>query len=97
MAVSFLENIPNTFLKTLPPELSGLVDDVIAVLFERDPTRFLKTHYVPVDGTKESLVTFEFDREAFALAFDLEFRAAVRARGLELPRRDDVIAHVSHS
>jgi len=88
MAASFLEEVSDT----VTSELSSLIDDIVAILFEDDPTRFLKAHYVPVDGTNESLVTFEFD----AIMFDAEFRAALRARGFELPQRGH-IAHISHS
>ena len=88
MTVSLLEDVPDTSPKTLTGKLSGLVDDVVAVIFERDPTRFIKAHHVPVDGTNESLVTFELDREVFILTFDLEFSAALRTSGLELPRGD---------
>lgn len=95
---SSLEGVPDTLLNALTPELSSLVDDVIAIIFERDPTRFLKAHYVPVNGTNESLVAFEFDGEAFRFMFDLEFRAALRARGFELPRRSDAsVSHVTAS
>jgi hypothetical protein len=75
-------------------DLAGFIDDVVAVLFERDPARFLKAHYVAVNGTEKSFIAFEFDRERFQIAFDLELRAALRAFGLELPRRDDIV--VSH-
>ena len=89
MATSLLEDVPNISSEIIS-QLSRLVNDTIAVLFERDPTRFLRTHYRSVDGTNEFFVTFEFDWEAFNFALDFEFRAALRARGFELPGMDDV-------
>jgi hypothetical protein len=80
---SLLQDFPNTFLETIAPELSSLVDNVIAVLFERNPTRFLKAHYVSVVGTEQSLVRFEFDALAFQVAFDAEFFAALRTMRFE--------------
>src|ERR1700730_4312674 len=92
MAASLLEHIP----QTIPRELLSLVDDIVAVVLERNPTGFLKAHDVQVDGTEQSLVIFEFDALAFGIAFDAEFRTAMRARGFELPRGND-IGHLSHS
>jgi hypothetical protein len=94
MSDSLFETIPETITHELP----SLIDNIIAVLFKDSSTRFLKAHHVPVDGAEQSLVAFEFDGPAFDLAFNAEFRAALRARGLELPDRDNVIAtHFSHS
>jgi hypothetical protein len=94
MAALLLETIPETITCKVP----SLVDDVIAVLFKSDPARFLKAHHVPVDGAEQSLITFEFDTRAFEIAFDAEYRTALRTLGLELPGGNDVIAgHVSHS
>jgi hypothetical protein len=85
---------PCSFLPQIPHDASRLIEDTIAVLFENDPARFLKTHYVPVHGTNQSLITFEFD----AVMFDAEFRSALRARGFELPERDiSVSGHLSPS
>lgn len=86
MASSLFEGFP----EVISCELSGLIDDVVAVCFERNPTRFLNAHHVPMVGTKQSLITFEFDREAFAVAFDFEFLAALRTRGFELPRGHNI-------
>jgi hypothetical protein len=74
--------------------LRRFIDDVITVVFERNPTRFLKTHLIPVDGTEQAVVGFGFDDTAFKIAFDAELTAALRTRGLEHPRRDDVV--ISH-
>ena len=41
MATSLLEDVPNISSEIIS-QLSRLVNDTIAVLFERDPTRFLK-------------------------------------------------------
>jgi len=90
MAASLLEDIPNTFLNALTPQLSSLVDDVVAVVFEGDPTRFIKAHYVTMIGTEQSLVRFEFDAFAFRIAFDAEFFTALRTMRFEYPGRDDV-------
>jgi hypothetical protein len=84
------------FPETVSRELASLIDDVVAILFEREPTRFLNAHYVPVDGAEQSLVRWQFDRAAFQVAFDSEFFATLRARGFELPSRE-VIRHLSHS
>jgi len=70
--------------KTIEGEILSLIDDIVPVLFEREPTRFLKAHYIPVSGTEQSLVTFQFDGEAFNIAFDAEINSALRARGFEL-------------
>jgi hypothetical protein len=74
-------------------ELSRLVDDVVAVIFERDPARFLKAHYIAVDGAEQARVRFEFDWVLFDTAFSAEFGAALRARGFELPRGEIVVGH----
>ena len=92
----------NSLLEALPEKIAGdlpsLVDNVITVIFKSDPARFLKAHYIPVDGTEQSLVTFEFDAGMFEIAFDAEFRAALRTMGFELPQGHEIIAgHVSHS
>jgi hypothetical protein len=84
MTTSFLEYIP----ETIPPQLASLVDDVVAIIFERNPTRFLKAHYVPVDGAEQSVIRFEFDTLAFGIVFDAEYRVALRTMGAELPGRN---------
>jgi hypothetical protein len=89
---SSLEGVP----EAISGEPSHLIDDVIAVLIERDPARFLNAHHVTMVGTEQSLITFELDWAAFGRAFDLEVLATMRARGLELPRRLNP-GHVSHS
>jgi hypothetical protein len=57
MENSLLEALPEKITRDLP----SLVDNVIAVLFKSNPARFLKVHYIPMNGTEQSLVTFEFD------------------------------------
>ena len=83
----------NSLLETLPEKIASdvpsLVDDIIAVLFKSNPARFIKAHCVPVAGTEQSLVTFEFDALAFGVAFEAEYHAALRANGAELPRGND--------
>jgi hypothetical protein len=76
-----LEQIP----KTIAPELSSLVDDVVAIIFKDNPSRFLKAHYVSVDGTEQPVLGFEFDALAFGIVFDTEYRVALRAMGTESP------------
>jgi hypothetical protein len=93
MANSLFEGLPETISR----ELSGLIDNIVAICFERNPTRFLKTHLVPVDGTEQSLVRLEFDTLAFGVAFDAEFRATLRTMGLEYPRRNDGSIHDARS
>jgi hypothetical protein len=93
---SLFESLPDGVLESIAGELPDIVDDLVVMLLERDPTRFLKVHYVPVVGTEQAFVRFELDREAFNVAFDLEFLAAMRARGFELPRQHS-ISHVSLS
>jgi hypothetical protein len=80
--LSLLEGVP----QAVAGKLSSFVDDLVAVILERDPTRFIKAHYIPVVGAEQSLVTFELDWEAICLALDLELLPALRAMGLELPR-----------
>lgn len=90
MANSLLESVPEKIAGDVP----SLVDYVVAVLFKNSPSRFLKAHYVPVSGTEQALVTFEFDAAAFSIAFDFEYRAALRAMGTELPKRNNgVVGH----
>jgi hypothetical protein len=93
MANSLFEGLPETISR----ELSGLIDDVVVVCIERNPTRFLKVHLVAVDGAEQSLVRLEFDTLAFGVAFDAEFRATLRAMGLEDPRRNDGSIHDARS
>jgi hypothetical protein len=69
-----------------------LLDDIVAILFERNPARFLKAHSVPVNGAEQTFIAFEFDDPGFRLAFEAELRATLRAVGFELPRREDVVA-----
>jgi len=95
MATSLLQDFPNTFLETLAPNISSLVDNLVAVILERDPTRFIKAHYVPMVGTEQSLVAFEFDAAEFQIAFDAECLATLRAMAFESPRCDDGI--MSHN
>jgi len=87
-------------LDEVAADLNSLIYKVVLIIFEGDPARFIKTHYIPVDGTEQSLIAFSFDSDAFGILFETEFSAALRARAssFEIPRRDDLIAgHVSHS
>ncbi len=60
------------------------------MLFEEDTsTHFLKASHVPVDGTEHALVSSKID----AVMLNAEARAAQRARGPELSRRDIVVGH----
>jgi hypothetical protein len=86
MTTSFLEQLP----ETIAPDFASLVDDVVAIIFERNPTRFLKAHYVPMDGTEQSFIAFEFDTLAFGIVFDTEYRVALGTMGAKLPRRNDI-------
>jgi hypothetical protein len=85
--VAVADSLFEDFPETISPDLARLVDNVIAVCFEREPTRFLKAHLVPMDGAEQSLVCWEFDALAFGVAFDAEFGTALRAMGLEYPGR----------
>jgi hypothetical protein len=84
----FLEGVPEAIARDFP----RLLDDIVALLFERNPARFLKAHNVAVNGAKQTFITFEFDDAGFGLAFEAELRAALRTVGFELPRREDVVA-----
>lgn len=83
-----LESLP----EAIESELPRLIDDVVTALIERDPACVLKAHYSSVDGTEQPCVWFEFDREAFRIAFEAEFRATLRAKGFELPRQQALVA-----
>jgi hypothetical protein len=76
----------NSLLEQSSRDLASLIDDVVAITFKDNPARFLKAHYVAVDGTDQSLIAFEFD----ALMFDAECRVALGAMGAESPGRIDV-------
>jgi hypothetical protein len=55
----------------------------IAIPFGRNPMSFLKAHDVPVNGTEQALVSFEFDRHNFCIAFNDEFCTTLRTVSLE--------------
>jgi hypothetical protein len=89
-----LEDFPETIANTVDRHFLSLIDDLVLILFENSPTRFLNASYVSMDGTNHSLVTFEFD----AIMFDAKFCATSRTSGLKLSERNSVIAtHFSHS
>jgi hypothetical protein len=88
-----LEGLPDDIARNL----SGLVDDIIAIVLERELASFLKAHHVPVDGTEESVVAFEFDGPSFGVAFDAEFGSAMRTMGFEHPWRGDRVGHENRS
>ncbi len=84
--ISFLETLGETFSR----HLTSRLDDIVADVIERDPTRFLDAHHVPVGGTEQSFVAFDFDWTRFALALEDEICTACRAMGFEAPRWNDV-------
>jgi hypothetical protein len=84
--------------ETIVCEFPRLLDDIVAILFERNPARFFKAHNVPVNGAEQTFIAFEFDDSGFRLAFEAELRATLRAVGFELPWREGVVAgHVPRS
>ena len=91
-----LFKIANTLFQALDRKAPRLFDHIVSVIFKSDPSRFFKTHYVTVDGTNQALIRFEFDADAFWLAFDAEFSTALRTMRLEYPRRNN-ISHGDHS
>jgi hypothetical protein len=78
--------------ETIVCEFPRLLDDIVAILFERNPARFFKAQNVPVNGAEQTFIAFEFDDSGFRLAFEAELRATLRAVGFELPWREGVVA-----
>jgi hypothetical protein len=88
--------LAKSFFQAFNRESPRLFDKIVSVLFESNPSSFFKTHYVTVNGTNQALIRFEFDADAFWLAFDAEFSVALRTMRLEYPRRNN-ISHVLRS
>ena len=95
--ISVTTNAPGS-ARELPIEIldrkfPGLIDDLISRVIERDPTRFLNAHGVPVDGAEQSFIGFKFDWPKFKLAFDDELFTASRTLSVELPRGKRFVSH----
>jgi hypothetical protein len=73
-------------------EFSGLINDLIAMTIESSPTCFLDAHNVPVDGTKQSFVAFDFNWGSFEIALEANLLSALRAGRFEAPRGHDVVS-----
>jgi hypothetical protein len=84
----WFEDPSETIAETIDSNLLSGIDDLVAVPFENDPTRFLKASHIPVNGTNHSLFAFEID----AVMLDTEVRAALGASGFELSDGDDAVA-----
>jgi hypothetical protein len=84
----WFEDPSETIAETIDSNLLSGIDDLVAVLFENNPTRFLKASDIPVNGTNHSLFAFEID----AVMLDIEVGAALRASGFELSDGDDAVA-----
>jgi hypothetical protein len=83
-----------SLLESLPKEVEGglprLVDDLVSIVFDDNPARFLKAHNVPMEGAEQSVVFFEFDQEMFGLVFKTKYLAAMRTMNIE---PQSVVAH----
>jgi len=64
--------------------LLGILYDLIPILFQDVSTDFIQASYVTVDGTKDTFISLE----VVPTVFDLQLRAALRARGFALPDRN---------
>jgi hypothetical protein len=78
--MNLLEEFPDVFSDAVDSKFLALIDDIVTALFKSNPSRFLKTSLVPVNGADHSLVTFEIN----TIMLDAEVRAALRARGFEI-------------
>jgi hypothetical protein len=72
--------------KSIAGKLLGVIHDLIPSLLQEAGADFIKASYVPVNGTKDILIAFEVD----PVVFDTQLRAALRARGFDLPNRNGV-------
>jgi hypothetical protein len=69
------------FAQRVPDDVLRLIDEIVPILFENDPARFIETTYIPMDGAEHSIVSFRLSPGKLYA----EFCAAVRAKGLEIP------------
>lgn len=81
--------------EAIDSEFSSLIDDLILVVIERDPARFLNAQGVPMSGAEQSFVRFDFDWPRFALALEDQLASALRAGRLKLPRGNDAVCHAT--
>jgi hypothetical protein len=80
-------------IEQLSHQLLGVIDDLLSVLIKDLSPDFIKVSYVPMDRAKHSLIAFETD----SVMFDHQLRAALRAKGFNIPDRDDAAIHVTSS
>lgn len=67
-------------------KLLGVFYDFAPILLKDGGADFIKASYALVDGTKDILITLEIS----PVVFDLQVRAALRARGFDLPSGNSV-------
>jgi hypothetical protein len=70
--------------QSLADVLLDIFYDLVPVLLQDAGADFIKASYVTVDGAKDTFISLE----ASPVVFDLQLRAALRARGFALPDRD---------
>jgi len=80
-------------LEQLSRQLLGVIDDLLSVLIKDLGADFIKTSYVPVNGAKNSLIAFQAD----PIMFDQQLRAALRAKGFNIPDMGNFVTHVPSS
>jgi hypothetical protein len=66
--------------------LLGVLYDLVPILLKDAGADFIKITDTTVDGARHILVTLETS----PVVFDLQLRAALRARGFDLPSGDSV-------
>jgi len=81
---SFPDYVANLSLEALDKWIDSLLDSIVGNLLAGDKSRFINAHYITVNGTKDPVISFEFN----ATRFNSEMRAALRTRGIELSKRD---------
>jgi hypothetical protein len=80
-------------LVELSDKLLGVIDDILFIMVKDLSADFIKTSYVPMNGTNHSFIAFQVD----PVMFDIQLRAALRAKGLNVPEKNCAVTHVVSS
>jgi hypothetical protein len=80
-------------LENLSRHLLGVIDDLLSVLIKDLSADFIKASYVPMNGAENSLIAFQAD----PVMFDHQLRAALRAKGFNIPDIGNIVIHTPSS